>query len=47
MKYNPGEKSFKAPSVIYLDLEFYQKKKKKKNLAKKSLKILHREISKT
>ena len=39
LKYNPGEKSLKAPFAIYLDLECL--------LSKQSRKIIHREKSQT
>ena len=42
LKCNPGEKSLKAPFVIYLDLVFI---KTKTILSKQSRKILHREKS--
>ena len=43
LKYNPGEKSLKAPFAIYLDLECLLKKKT--ILSKQSRKIVHRETS--
>ena len=42
LKYNPGDKSLKAPFAIYLDLKCLLKKK---ILSKQSQKILHREKS--
>ena len=43
LKYNPGEKSLKAPFAIYLDLECLLKKNK--ILSKQHRKIVHRENS--
>ena len=43
LKYNPGEKSSKAPFAIYLDLECLLKKRT--ILSKQSWKILYREKS--
>ena len=43
LKYNPGEKSLKAPFAIYLDLKCLLKKEQ--SCEKQSRKILHREKS--